>query len=180
MAETSTAIPDLGRAVAHAAAGHWDRTRQIGQVTLAFDDRHRRRIRLETDEGASVLLDLPRAVALSDGDGLELEDGSGWVRVAAAPEPVMMVRATSPHHLLRLAWHIGNRHLPAQISEAEILLRPDHVIADMLRGLGATVTEAEQPFQPEGGAYDHGHGHAHGHDHGHDHDHSHSHSHHHD
>ncbi|WP_420404483.1 urease accessory protein UreE [Nisaea sp.] len=164
-------IQDLGRAVSHETAGHWDRARQVGQVTLAFDDRHRRRIRLETDEGASVLLDLPRAVALSDGDGLELEDGGGWVRVAAAPEPVMEVRASSPHHLLRLAWHIGNRHLPAQISETVILLRPDHVIADMLRGLGATVTETERTFQPEGGAYDHGHGHAHEHGHSHSHDH---------
>ena len=175
MAETKTETQDLGRAVAQAAAGHWDRTRQVGQVTLAFDDRHRRRIRLETDEGASVLLDLPRAVALSDGDGLELEDGSGWVRVAAAPEPVMLVRASSPHHLLRLAWHIGNRHLPAQISETEILLRPDHVIADMLRGLGAAVMETEQPFQPEGGAYGHGneHGHGHAHEHGQGHSHSH-------
>lgn len=173
MAESETLKPDLGRAVAHAVAGKWDAGREAGCVTLAFDDRHRRRIRLETDAGASFLLDLPRAVALSEGDGLELESGE-WVRVAAAPEPVMAVTATSPHHLLRLAWHIGNRHLPAEISKTEILLRPDHVIADMLRGLGATVMEAERPFQPEGGAYDHdGHGHAHGHHHSHDNDHGH-------
>jgi len=180
MAESKTVMPDLGRAVSHAASGHWDRARQVGRVTLAFDDRHRRRIRLETDEGASVLLDLPRAVALSDGDGLELEGGRGWIRVAAAPEPVMEVKAASPHHLLRLAWHIGNRHLPAQISETGILLRPDHVIADMLRGLGATVSETERPFQPEGGAYGHGHSHDHGHSHEQEHGHGHSHSHGHD
>ncbi|UUX50676.1 urease accessory protein UreE [Nisaea acidiphila] len=169
---------DLGRAVAHAPAGSWNAAGQADQVTLAFDDRHRRRIRLDTDGGNAVLLDLPRAVALADGDGLELESG-GWIRVAAAPEAVMEVKASSPHHLLRLAWHIGNRHLPAQISEGAILLRPDHVIADMLRGLGATVTETVLPFQPEGGAYDHGHAHSHDHAHDHDHDHRHGHSHHH-
>lgn len=172
MTETLTVTKDLGRAVAHSAAGHWDVARQADQVTLTFDDRHRRRIRLDTDGGNVVLLDLPRAVALADGDGLELE-GGGWVRVAAAPEAVMEVKAFSPHHLLRLAWHIGNRHLPAEISETAILLRPDHVIAEMLRGLGATVTEAVVPFQPEGGAYDHGHAHEHSHDHGHSHSHHH-------
>lgn len=178
MAEAGKGMKDIGRAVAHAPAGHWNAAGQVDQVTLAFDDRHRRRIRLETDAGAAMLLDLPRAVALADGDGLELGDGGGWVRVAAAPEPVMEVRASSRHHLLRLAWHIGNRHLPAQISESAILLRPDHVIADMLRGLGATVTETVLPFQPEGGAYA-GHGHSHEHEHAHGHGHSHSHSHHH-
>lgn len=179
MANVAPVEKDLGRAVAHAPSGHWDTSSETDRVTLAFDDRHRRRIRLDTDAGAMLLLDLPRAVALSDGDGLSLEEG-GWIRVVAAPETVMEVRATDRHHLLRLAWHIGNRHLPAQIMEDVIVLRPDHVIADMLRGLGATVTEAERPFQPEGGAYDHGHGHDHGHD-GHSHDAGHSHHrHHHD
>jgi urease accessory protein len=175
MANADSVVNDLGRAVAHASSGHWDTGAEIDRVTLAFDDRHRRRIRLDTDGGATVLLDLPRAVALSDGDGLSLEEG-GWIRVAAAPEAVMEVRSTDRHHLLRLAWHIGNRHLPAQILDDAILLRPDHVIADMLRGLGATVTDTEQPFQPEGGAYDHGHGHDHSHD---DHSHGAGHSHHH-
>tara|TARA_E500000305_G_scaffold61036_1_gene48783 strand:+ start:258 stop:797 length:540 start_codon:yes stop_codon:yes gene_type:complete len=178
MANTASVEKDLGRAVAHAPSGHWEVGSEIDRVTLAFDDRHRRRIRLDTDGGATLLLDLPRAVALSDGDGLSLE-GGGWVCVVAAPEAVMEVRAADRHHLLRLAWHIGNRHLPAQILEDAILLRPDHVIADMLRGLGATVTEAERPFQPEGGAYDHGHGHEHSHDeHSHDAGHSHHHHHH--
>lgn len=162
---------DLGRAIAHVAAGHWNEGRQVDRVTLAFDDRHRRRILLTAESGATFLLDLPRAVALADGDGLELDGGGGYVRVVAAPEAVMEVRAQSPHHLLRLAWHIGNRHLPAQILEGRILLRPDHVIADMLRGLGATVTETELPFQPEGGAYDHGHAHDHSHEHGRGHSH---------
>lgn len=179
MANAESVVNDLGRAVAHAPSGHWDTGAEIDRVTLAFDDRHRRRIRLDTDGGATVLLDLPRAVALSDGDGLSLEEG-GWIGVAAAPEAVMEVKAVDRHHLLRLAWHIGNRHLPAQILEDAILLRPDHVIADMLHGLGATVTEAERPFQPEGGAYDHGHGHEHSHDeHSHNEGHS-RHHHHHD
>ena len=164
MANADSVVNDLGRAVAHAPSGHWDTGAEIDRVTLTFDDRHRRRIRLDTDGGAAVLLDLPRAVALSDGDGLSLEAGSGWIRVVAAPEAVMEVKAADRHHLLRLAWHIGNRHLPAQILEDAILLRPDHVIADMLSGLGATVTDTERPFQPEGGAYDHGHGHEHSHD----------------
>lgn len=170
MANADPVGNDLGRAVAHAASGHWDTGREIDQVTLSFDDRHRRRIRLNTDSGATVLLDLPRAVALSDGDGLSLESGT-WIRVAAAPEAVMEVRAADRHRLLRLAWHIGNRHLPAQILEEAILLRPDHVIAAMLRGLGASVTEAERPFQPEGGAYEHGHGDGTGQSHHHHHDH---------
>ncbi|MEP3114861.1 urease accessory protein UreE [Nisaea sp.] len=178
MADRDPTVRDFGRAVAYAPSGHWDPGGEIDRVTLAFDDRHRRRIRLETDSGSTLLLDLPRAVALSDGDGLSLKEG-GWIRVMAAPEAVMEVRATDRHHLLRVAWHIGNRHLPAQILEDAILLRPDHVIADMLRGLGATVTETEQPFQPEGGAYDHAHGHDHNHD-DHCHDAGHSHHHHHD
>lgn len=178
MANADSVGKDLGRAVAHASSGHWDVGNETDRVTLAFDDRHRRRIRLDTDGGATVLLDLPRAVALSDGDGLALEAETGWIRVVAAPEAVMEVKAADRHHLLRLAWHIGNRHLPAQILEDAILLRPDHVIADMLRGLGATVVKVERPFQPEGGAYDHGHGHDHGHDHSHDEGHSHHHHHH--
>lgn len=172
MANADSVGKDLGRAVAHAPSGHWDADGEIDRVTLTFDDRHRRRIRLDTDGGATVLLDLPRAVALSDGDGLSLEEG-GWIRVVAAPEEVMEVRTADRHHLLRLAWHIGNRHLPAQILEEVILLRPDHVIAEMLRGLGATVAEAERPFQPEGGAYDHGHAPGRGHDDGHSHHHHH-------
>jgi urease accessory protein len=111
-------------------------------------------------------------VALSDGDGLRLEDGR-VVLVKAAAEDLMEVTATSPHHLMRLAWHIGNRHLPAAIGADRILIRPDHVIAEMIEGLGGRVRPVRAPFEPEGGAYSHGHAHhSDHHDHGHDgHDH---------
>ena len=133
---------------------------QVQSVTLAFDDRHRRRVRLTTDAGDDLLLDLPDVVVLRDGDGLRLEDG-GWVAVVAASEPLMEVVSNSPGHLVRLAWHIGNRHLQAELLADRIRIRPDHVIAEMLLGLGAEVLEVSAPFQPEGGAYDEG-GHTHG------------------
>lgn len=139
-------------------------------VTLDREGRHRRRIVLTDDGGARFLLDLPEAAVLGDGDGLELEDGR-IVVVRAAREPLMAVTAHTPLHLMRLAWHIGNRHLPAMIEPDRILIRRDHVIAEMIRGLGGHVAEVEAPFEPEGGAYGRHHGHGHGNGHAHDHDH---------
>lgn len=173
----------MRRAVHHAHAGHWPEAEAAGTVVLDFDARHRRRIRLATDGGENVLLDLPKAVAMADGDGLEL-DGGGWLRVTATPEPLAEIRAGSSHAMVRVAWHLGNRHLPTQIVGEMLRIRPDHVIEAMVRGLGAEVERIEAPFQPEGGAYAgeggrHGH-HHHGHDddHAHDHDgHHHHHSH---
>jgi urease accessory protein len=115
---------------------------------------------MTTDSGDDLLLDLPEAVALGDGDGLRLEDGN-WVTVMAAPESLLEAIPDSQYHLVRLAWHIGNRHLQAELLSDRIRIRPDHVIAEMLRGLGAEVREVSAPFQPEGGAYVDG-GHAHG------------------
>lgn len=165
----------LPRLVEHAPAGSWPAEQAQGSVTLDFDARHRRRIRLAGDGGRALLLDLPRAVALAEGDGLRLGSG-GWVAVRAAAEPVMEVRAGDPLTLARLAWHLGNRHLPTELApdgaEAVLRLRPDPVIAEMLRGLGATVVETTAPFQPEGGAYGGQGGQAQGHHHHHhDHDH---------
>jgi len=154
------------RAVALKAAGSWA-GEPADRVVLDFDARHRRRIAMEGVGGLSFLLDLPKAAALRQGDGLALEDGR-IVAVEAAPEPLLEIRAADRHQLLRLAWHLGNRHLPAQIEPERILIRPDHVIADMLRGLGASVAEVDEPFDPEGGAYASD-GHS-GHDHGHRHD----------
>ncbi|WP_018700147.1 urease accessory protein UreE [Amorphus coralli] len=157
-------------------------TEAADSVTLDHDGRHRRRIALTGTGGLAFLLDLPEAVALRHGDGLLLEDGR-IVRVEAVPEPLLEVTANDPHHLLRLAWHLGNRHLPAMIDAERILIRRDHVIADMVRGLGGRVTEIDAPFDPEGGAYGgHGHAHAHAHAeaHGHAHAHASSHSHAHD
>ncbi len=134
-------------------------------VTLDREGRHRRRIALTGDGGTRFLLDLPEAAKLKDGDGLALQDGR-IVVVRSAPEPLMAVTADGPLHLMRLAWHIGNRHLPAMIEADRILIRRDHVIAEMIRGLGGTVREIEAPFEPEGGAYGHQHGHHAGHGHG--------------
>src|SRR5437763_4274146 len=124
----------------------------VDSVTLAFLDRHRRRIRLVTDAGTPFLLDLPRAQHLADGDGLELDNG-GYLRVRAAPEPVIDIAADSPGDLLRIAWHIGNRHLPLQVVEDRLRIRDDHVIAGMVQGLGGRITRLAAPFDPEIGAY---------------------------
>ena len=156
--------------------GHWS-GEAADVVELDYDERHRRRIRLTGRGGQSFLLDLERATMLEDGDALTLDDGR-MVAVRAKPEPVMDVCADTPRELARLAWHVGNRHLPAQIDAGSIRLRQDHVIAAMLRGLGANVVEHEAPFDPEGGAYAQG-GHDHAsHDHGETQGHGHHHHHH--
>lgn len=179
----------MRRATQVTARGKWPLAKAATCVVLDYDARHRRRIRLTCDDGSEVLLDLEKAVALQDGDGLQLDDGS-WIEVRAAAEDLAEVRSGNPHDLLRLAWHLGNRHCPAAILPDRILIRRDHVIEDMLRGLGAAVRAVFEPFDPERGAYDrdgalsshsheHGHSHDHGHDHAHDHDHHHGHHHHH-
>lgn len=148
-------------------AGGWT-GRAADMVVLDYDGRHRRRIVLTGLSGARYLLDLSEAAHLRDGDGLALAEG-GVVQVIAKAEPLLEVCAASPEALLRLAWHIGNRHLAAQVFADRILIRRDHVIAHMLEHQGAQVREVEAPFDPEGGAYhEHshspgpgGHGHAH-------------------
>jgi len=142
-------------------------------VVLDYDGRHRRRLAMEGMGGLGFLLDLDVAVSLRDGDGLALEDGR-LVGVVAAPEPLAEIVASSPAELLRLAWHLGNRHLPAELGGGRIRIRRDHVIEEMVAGLGGSVTHIDAPFDPEGGAYQGG-GHqpqAHAHDHGHHHDHA--------
>jgi len=113
--------------------------------------------------GLDFLLDLPEAVALADGDGLALEDG-GTVAVKAAAERLIEVRAGAGLPLTRIAWHLGNRHLPTEILGDALRIREDHVILDMLQKMGARTALVEAPFHPEGGAY--GHGRTHSHDHG--------------
>ncbi|HET9156375.1 MAG TPA: hypothetical protein VFN91_06885 [Myxococcaceae bacterium] len=153
----------MQRALVHRRRGHWPLTEVSGSLTLAFDARHRRRMRLTADDGETFLLELPEAVAMADGDGLLLDDGR-WLEVQAALEPVVEVSHPDPRQLARLAWHLGNRHLPTEIGERVLRLRPDHVIEDMLRGLGAELRHVEAPFQPEGGAYGGRGGHGHHHD----------------
>lgn len=160
---------------------HWKEA-PADTVVLDFDDRHRRRMAMTGTRGLEFLLDLENAVALRGGDALVLEDGR-LVEVVAAPEPLIEIRCTDPQHLVRVGWHLGNRHLPTQIMAKGLRIRRDHVIEAMVKGLGARVIEIEAPFDPEGGAYASG-GHAHSHAHAaeadpHDHS-SHDHGHHHD
>jgi urease accessory protein len=129
-------------------------------------------------KGTSFLLDLPAATELRGGDALVLEDDS-LIEVVAAPELLLEIRCGDALHLARVAWHLGNRHLPTQLLPNTLRIRRDHVIADMARQLGAEVIEVAAPFDPEGGAYagaaghhhhvEHNSHHSHGH-HGHDHD----------
>ena len=175
------------------AKGDWTGT-PADTVVLDYDDRHRRRIAMEGVGGLGFLLDLPEAVALRSGDAIRLADGR-LVEVVGAPEPLVEICAEGADHLLRLAWHLGNRHLPVQIANGRLRIRRDHVIEAMIEGLGGKLRGIEAAFDPEGGAYlqgshahhdhahhdhghhDHGH-HHHGHDHkhhGHEHGHSHAH-----
>ena len=129
-------------------------------VELDYDERHRRRISMQTTSGKEFLLDLPKAVRLADGDGLALSDGS-TVLVRARPERVIDVRAGDAADLVRIAWHLGNRHLPTQILGDSLRVRYDHVILGMLEGLGSDTEVHEAPFHPERGAYTHDRGHSH-------------------
>ncbi|MBL4808043.1 MAG: urease accessory protein UreE [Rhodobacteraceae bacterium] len=131
-------------------------------ITLAYDDRFRRRIALVSDNGLSFLLDLNQTTELSDGDVLCLTDGRN-IRVVSAAEDLMEAVADDPLHLTRTAWHIGNRHLPCEILTDKIVLRWDHVIAEMLEKQGCLVSRVSAPFNPGGGAY--GNGRTHGHTH---------------
>ena|SRR5215471_16661327 len=149
MSTQSTSIP---RAVTHRPAGHWPTDKESASLTLDFDARHRRRIRLTSDDGQDLLLDLPKAVAMADGDGLQLDDGR-WIRIQAATEVLVEVRHKDPNQLVRLAWHLGNRHLPTEIRDQVLRIRPDHVIEEMLVSFGAHLARATVAFQPEGGAY---------------------------
>jgi len=148
------------RAAAHLPAGTWPALDERGQVLVDFDRRHRRRIVLTTAAGGELLVDLPQAVRLRHGDGLLL-DGGGIVQVLARPEALLDIHAHDAAGLVRIAWHLGNRHLPVQLLGSRIRIRSDHVIADMVRALGGHVREIEAPFDPEGGAYAGGHGHHH-------------------
>ncbi len=138
-------------------AGQWPRL-ATARVVLGYEDRFLRRKRLITAAGDSFMVDLAETTNLLAGDAFELSDGR-LVEIAAADEAVLIITGD----LVRLAWHIGNRHTPCQIEPGRLLIRADHVLADMLRGLGATVIETRAPFTPEGGAYGLGRtmGHAH-------------------
>jgi urease accessory protein len=154
----------MRRAITVHHRGHWPADAATDTVTLAYLDRHRRRIRLVADAGETFLLDLPRAHHLAEGDGLELDDG-GFVRVRAAAEPVIEIEAEDRVALLRIAWHLGNRHLPLQVTEGRLRIRADNVVAEMVAGLGGRLTACDAPFDPEAGAYAGPGQHHHDHDH---------------
>ncbi|WP_111735610.1 urease accessory protein UreE [Roseovarius amoyensis] len=128
-------------------------------ITLTYDDRFLRRKVLRTDAGERFLVDLDQTTSLNEGDAFELEDGRS-VRVKPATEELLEVTGAD---LVRLAWHIGNRHTPCQIEQYRLLIQRDRVLRDMLEKLGANLREVVESFTPEGGAYGHGrtHGHAH-------------------
>ncbi len=129
-------------------------------ITLDETDRHRRRLRLTSDNGIVFLLELESARLLRENDLLQLSDGR-TVRVLAKPEPLYIVSGNDTTHLLQLAWHVGNRHLPTQIRRDHFLIRRDPIIKTMLEQLGATVSEIESGFDPVSGAYNHDHQHQH-------------------
>lgn len=137
----------------------------LHSVSLTHDARHLRRKLLHLENDDVVMLDLKEAVMLADGDLLVLE-GGGYIRIVSAPEALYEIRPRDALHLIELAWHLGNRHLPAQIETNRILIGRDPVIRQMLEGLAAQVTEVSEPFHPLRGAY-----HAGGHNHGHSHHH---------
>jgi urease accessory protein len=131
----------------------------VDRVTLTHEDRYRRRAVLSCEQGLEVLLDLEKPARIEDGDALKLEDGR-LVRVVAAAEELVEVTSDNPARLLRAAWHLGNRHTPAEIGKDAIYFAKDHVLVEMLRGLGLTTRPVTRPFKPERGAYDgaqHGH-----------------------
>ncbi len=149
----------MRRAIAVHKRGSWTGP-AADTAVLDQAHRHRRRITFDTVSGARVLLDLPCPARLRDGDALACEDGT-LILVRAADEPVMDLSAPDPVALVRIAWHLGNRHLPVQVLPDGLRIRADHVIAEMVRGLGGTVTERSAPFDPEPGAYAGGHHHHH-------------------
>jgi urease accessory protein len=132
-------------------AGSWDAAREIDQVLIDYDRRFRRRIMLVTVGGSELLIDLSHAVRLRDGDGLTVE--RGVVRVCAQPEDLMEIDAHDGVELVRIAWHLGNRHLPIQVAGNRIRIRADHVIGDMVQGIGGRIRLLQAPFDPEAGAY---------------------------
>ena len=139
------------RACAIRAAGTWSGA-PADTVVLEYDERHRRRFAMTGVRGLAFLLDLPEAAMLRSGDGLALEDGR-IVEVVAAPEQLAEIRSADAGALVRIAWHLGNRHLPTEMTKRALRIRRDHVIEEMIRSLGADVREIEAPFNPEGGAY---------------------------
>lgn len=148
-------MPQTFRAVGYVPPGKAGTAYDL--AILMHDERRVRRRSIMLVHGDSVLVDFAEPVTLEDRSALKLEDGR-FVEIIAGEEQLHEVRGRDNVHLMRLCWHLGNRHLKTQIEEDRVLILRDHVIRDMLRGLGATVTDITEPFQPEEGAYAHSHG----------------------
>jgi urease accessory protein len=144
--------------------------RVADSLILDHEARLRRRVALKGEGGLEFLLDLERANVIEDGDAVKLEDGR-LVQIKAAPEKLIAITTDNPLRLVKVAWHLGNRHVATEITNDTLYIAHDHVLLEMVRGLGATATPVERPFRPERGAYA---GHDHGPDCGHDHGHAHS------
>ncbi|HEY2731992.1 MAG TPA: urease accessory protein UreE [Polyangia bacterium] len=147
-------------------------------ATLTLDERRRSRLRVALDDGREAAVLLPRGSALRDGDLLRADEGDVVV-VRAAAESLSVARTPDPHLLLRGAYHLGNRHVPVELGDGWLAYEHDHVLDDMVRGLGLTVETRRAPFEPEGGAFRHDgplhvhlHPHPHPHEHPHEHDHA--------
>ncbi|HEX3710672.1 MAG TPA: urease accessory protein UreE [Pseudolabrys sp.] len=145
----------MHRVTAVKPAGQWNVSAAADRVVLDAGDRNRRRIVLKAERGTELMLEFGKPVSLRDGDGLALDDGS-IVLVAGAPEALVEVAAHSALDTVRLAWHLGNRHTDVQIAGERLRIRRDHVLEEMLRGLGAALTPLEAAFDPEAAA-PHGH-----------------------
>jgi urease accessory protein len=139
------------RALRIAPAGTWDGV-AADTVVLDYDQRHRRHGALKGEQGTGFLLDLSDALPLRDGDGLVLEDGRA-IAVSAAPEALAEIRASGASELMRIAWHLGTRRLPARLAADHILIRRDAAIETMVRSLGGTVKHRDAPFEPEAGPH---------------------------
>lgn len=153
--------------------------KRAATVEIDWDVRQKSRFDALDSEGRQLGVFLPRGTLVRGGDVLVAEDGS-MVRVVAQPQPVLVIQPCASHgsafDLVRAAYHLGNRHVQIELQPDHLKIEPDHVLADMLRAMHLTVTDAMAAFEPEGGAYASG-GHGHGHGHGHSHDHAHSHEH---
>jgi urease accessory protein len=149
-------IRAMKRASQVVRAGAWRTADAVDRVVLDADERRRRRMVLAGEGGMKFLLDLAEVTGLRDGDGLVLDDGT-VVAVIAKPEPLVEITAADAAALVRLAWHLGNRHAELQVAGDRLRMRRDHVLEDMVAGLGAQLTLIEDPFEPERGAYEHGH-----------------------
>ena len=146
-------------------AGAWAAESAADRIVLDAGDRNRRRIVMTAQKGTEFLLDVAKPISLRDGDGLVLDDGT-IVLVTGEPEKLIEISAGNALDTVRLAWHLGNRHTDVQIVADKIRIRRDHVLEDMLRGLGAHLHAVDAAFDPESPTPSHGHDHRHGPHHG--------------